>query len=79
MTDCSNVAKRDRQRDFVLEARACARLTALDEVDEAVDAFAGFEPFLGFVTLDAVALDARGDFAVVPPAGSVWAAASKPA
>ena len=84
MTDCSNVAKRDRQRDFALEARAGARLTLLAEVDEAVDAFAGFEPFVGLVALDAVGLDAvaleaRGDFAVVPPAGSVWAAASKPA
>ena len=69
MTDCSNVAKRDRQRDFALDARAGARLPLLDDVDEAVDAFADFEPF---VALD----DFRGvaAFAVVSPS-----AASKPA
>ena len=66
MTDCSNVAKRDRQRDFALDARAGARLTALDVVAfDAVDAFAGFEPF---VALD----DFRGvaAFAVVSPSAA---------
>ena len=69
MTDCSNVAKRDRQRDFALDARAGARLTALDEVDGAVGAFAGFEPF---VALD----DFRGvaAFAVVEPSAATNAA-----
>ena len=71
MTDCSNVAKRDRQRDFALDARAGARLTLLDDVVafDAVEAFAGFEPF---VALD----DFRGvaAFAVVPPSAASNAA-----
>ena len=58
------------QRDFAADALDGVRLTVLDDVDtfDEVDAFDGFEPF--------AALDA---FTVVPPAGSVWAAASRPA